>query len=59
MGLDKLIETEERCIRQGSKPKIPNNLPGYGDCLNCKYDPVNNPKCKGYYKIKYYKVQVM
>jgi len=27
------------------------NIPGFGNCKNCKYDPINNKKCKGYQEI--------
>lgn len=43
----------ERCINQVFRPKIKTsvNPEGTGDCYNCSYDPVNNPKCKAYYPI--------
>ena len=44
----------ERCIRQVFRPEIYTNVrpDGWGDCYHCKYDPVKNKQCAGYYPIK-------
>ena len=40
----------KRCLHQIIKPSRKNlrNPPGIGECVDCKYDPKENKKCKKY-----------
>ena len=42
-----------RCLRQIFRPtdEIKFIVKGRGNCLICKYDPINNKKCSGFIPI--------
>lgn len=45
----------KKCLHQHIKSSdmLDNiKIPGYGNCKDCKYDPINNKKCKGYQEIE-------
>jgi hypothetical protein len=49
------------CVNQVFRPKyhwLFLQKPGWGDCTVCSYDPVNNPRCRGYAPVRYVTITV-
>jgi hypothetical protein len=49
---------EERCLHQlVDNPASPNGIYQNG-CRDCSYDPRNNPRCPGYFRVKVISLEV-